>query len=92
MSSESVAKSVAGSLFHTCADDPDKVNLAVEVLRILIDNFGVATMFGRSNIEYFTCTTCTGIDVREKYKYEFVYQPGDSIPSCESLLLDLVFF
>ena len=31
MSSEAVAKSVAGSLFHTCADDPQKVERAVQV-------------------------------------------------------------
>ena len=30
MSSEAVAKSVAGSLFHTCADDPQKIEKAVQ--------------------------------------------------------------
>ena len=34
MSSEAVAKSVAGSLFHTCSDDPKKVEKAVDVLKV----------------------------------------------------------
>lgn len=52
-SSESVAKSIAGSLFHTCSDDPEKVASAVGVLEILINNFGMDDMFGRENIKYF---------------------------------------
>ena len=31
MSSEAMAKSVAGSLFHTCNDNPAKVEMAVQV-------------------------------------------------------------
>ena len=71
MSSEAVAKSVAGSLFHTCATDLQKVNRAVQVLQILIDDFGVSNMFGSKNIQYFADMTRTGIRVREKYKYEY---------------------
>lgn len=79
MSSESVAKSVAGSLFHTCAEDPVKVDHAVHILQILIDDFGVGKMFGRKNIQYFTETTRTGINVREKYQYEL------SVPAEKSM-------
>lgn len=53
-SSESVAKSIAGSLFHTCSDDPGKVESAVRILEILINNFGgTDDMFGRENVEFF---------------------------------------
>lgn len=53
-SSESVAKSIAGSLFHTCSDDPGKVDSAVRILEILINNFGgTDDMFGRENVEFF---------------------------------------
>ena len=72
MSSEAVAKSVAGSLFHTCSDDPQKVQKAVEVLQILIDDFGVSNMFGRRNIQYFAEMTRTGVrmrDNRQDYRY-----------------------
>lgn len=84
MSSESVAKSVAGSLFHTCADDPQKVETAVHVLQILIDDFGVANMFGRRNIQYFADTTRTGINVKEKYKYELSFAAADESTPCTS--------
>ncbi len=83
MTSEAVAKSVAPSIFHTCARDPKKIEQAAQVLQILIDDFGVANMFGRKNIQYFADVTNTGISVREKYRYEFQYPPpGESI-SCE---------
>ncbi len=82
MSSEAVAKSVAGSLFHTCSDDPKKVEKAVEVLQILIDDFGVSNMFGRRNIQYFAEMTRTGIRVKEKYKFEYKYPTEGSVP-CE---------
>ena len=80
MSAEAVAKSVAGSLFHTCADDPTKVEKAVHVLQIMIDDFGVANMFGRKNIQYFADKTRTGIRVTEKFRYEFSYPPDSVVP------------
>ena|SRR6218665_240452 len=83
MSSESVAKSVAGSLFHTCAEDPVKVDHAVHILQILIDDFGVGKMFGRKNIQYFTETTHTGINVREKYQYELSVPAEKSMTECK---------
>ena len=80
MSSEAVALSVSGSLFHTCADDPHKVELAVQVMQILIDDFGVANMFGRKNLQYFADMTRTGIRVKEKFKYEYRYPRQGSVP------------
>ena len=77
MSSEAVAKSVAGSLFHTCSDDPKRVQRAVEVLQILIDDFGVSNMFGRRNIQYFAEMTRTG---KEKYRFEYRYPRDGSVP------------
>ena len=44
---------------------------------MLIDDFGVADMFGRKNIQYFADVTQTGIRVREKYRYEYHYPPED---------------
>ena len=82
MSSEAVAKSVAGSLFHTCSDDPQKIERAVQVLIILIDDFGVANMFGRKNLQYFANVTRTGIRVKEKFRYDYQYPTGGSVP-CE---------
>jgi hypothetical protein len=70
MTSEAMAKSVAGSVFHTCAAQPTKVNDAVRLIRIIIDNFGAAGVLGRPNVQYFTERTCTAIRVREKYKYQ----------------------
>ena len=94
MSSEAVAKSVAGSLFHTCSDDPKKVQKAVEVLQILIDDFGVSNMFGRRNIQYFAEMTRTGIRVNERYRFEYKYPTEGSVP-CKFIafcLAYLVFF
>ena len=45
---------------------------------MLIDDFGVADMFGRKNIQYFADVTQTGIRVKEKYRYEYHYPPEDS--------------
>lgn len=70
MTSEAMAKSVAGSIFHTCAAEPAMVNDAVRLIRIIIDNFGAAGVLGRPNVQYFTERTCTAIRVREKFKYQ----------------------
>jgi hypothetical protein len=70
MTSEAMAKSVAGSIFHTCAAEPTMVNDAVRLIRIIIDNFGAAGVLGRPNVQYFTERTCTAIRVREKFKYQ----------------------
>ena len=91
MSAEAVAKSIAGSMFHTCSDDVQKVEEAVQILRILIDDFGVANMFGRKNIQYFADVTRTGIRVKEKYRYEYRYPQDDNVP-CKFASSFLFFF
>ncbi|XP_052823671.1 uncharacterized protein LOC106870372 isoform X1 [Octopus bimaculoides] len=85
MTVETLARSVAGSMFLTCADDPDKVELAIRIMQLLIDNFGVANMFGHENITYFTQTTLTGINVREKFRYEYNYPPEEILPRADAL-------
>ncbi|CAG5135828.1 unnamed protein product [Candidula unifasciata] len=72
MSVEALSRSVAGSMFHTCAEDPAKVEKASRIMQFLIDNFGVADMFGFENIRFFTEATHTGIHIQELYQYTFV--------------------
>ena len=88
MSSEAVAKSVAGSLFHTCRSDPKLVLKATHVLQILIDDFGVSAMFGAENIRYFAETTQTHISVREKYSVGCNYPQNTDRESCTYLLIN----
>jgi len=45
------------------------VSNAVQLIRVIIDNFGQPAMLGHTNIQYFTERTSTAIKVREKYKY-----------------------
>ena len=78
MSTEALSRSVAGSMFHTCAMDPAKVEKASRIMQLLIDNFGVARVFGQHNIEYFAEVTHIEIHVRETFKYQYSY-PGEEI-------------
>ncbi|XP_064618155.1 uncharacterized protein LOC135482216 [Liolophura sinensis] len=80
MSAEALSRSVAGSMFHTCAEDPEKVTKASQIMQILIDNFGVASMFGEQNINYFAETTRTGLHVRERFRYQYNYPPEEILP------------
>jgi hypothetical protein len=76
MSLEAIAKSVTGSIFHTCNDDPAKVEHASKCMEVLIGNFSSASLFSADVIEYFTQQTKTNISRTEKYCYEFVYPAG----------------
>lgn len=80
MTTEALSRSVAGSVFHSCAADPGKVERASRIMQLLIENFGVASMFGQRNIEYFADTTRTGIHIREKFRYEFQYLSEEILP------------
>ncbi|XP_069125710.1 uncharacterized protein [Argopecten irradians] len=80
MTTEALSRSVAGSVFHSCAADPGKVEKASRIMQLLIENFGVASMFGQENIEYFADTTRTGIHIREKFRYEFQYLSEEILP------------
>ncbi|CAL1537447.1 unnamed protein product [Lymnaea stagnalis] len=71
MSVEALSRSVAGSMFHTCAEDPAKVEKASRIMQFLIDNFGVERMFGQENIRFFAETTHTGIHIRELFRYSY---------------------
>lgn len=86
MSAEALSRSVAGSMFHTCAEDPEKVTKASQIMQILIDNFGVASMFGEQNINYFAETTRTGLHVRERFRYQYNYPPEEILPRKYTLL------
>ncbi|GFO42197.1 rho GTPase-activating protein 20 [Plakobranchus ocellatus] len=80
MSVEALSRSVAGSMFHTCAEDPAKVEKASRIMHFLIDNFGVERMFGQENIRFFAETTHTGIHIRELYRYSYC-RDSQLIPS-----------
>ncbi|XP_053396815.1 uncharacterized protein LOC123551316 isoform X1 [Mercenaria mercenaria] len=80
MSTEALSRSVAGSMFHTCAMDPAKVEKASRIMQLLIDNFGVARVFGQHNIEYFAEVTHIEIHVRETFKYQYSYPAEDILP------------
>nr|XP_022292705.1 uncharacterized protein LOC111103605 isoform X2 [Crassostrea virginica]XP_022292813.1 uncharacterized protein LOC111103676 isoform X2 [Crassostrea virginica] len=80
MTTEALARSVAGSMFHSCATDPAMVEHASQVMQILIENFGVASMFGQENIEFFAETTRTSIHIKEKFRYHFQYPPEEILP------------
>ncbi|XP_074660594.1 uncharacterized protein LOC141913052 [Tubulanus polymorphus] len=77
---EAVAKSVAGSIFHSCTEDPSKVNRAAKLMEIMIENFGVTNMFGPKNVQYFATSTNTAIRSLEKFCYEYTYPPSDVVP------------
>lgn len=70
MSTEALAKSVAGSLFHTCAHSKEDVERASTLIRLLINDFGVPSLFGSRNISYFCHITNTYIHVKERFRYE----------------------
>lgn len=73
MSVEAVAKSVAGSMFHSCTDDPRKVERASKVMELLISGFASEDLFSADLIEYFTSTTGTTINRSQLYAYEVSY-------------------
>ncbi|KAK3097207.1 hypothetical protein FSP39_007494 [Pinctada imbricata] len=83
MTIEALSRSVAGSMFHSCAMSPEKVERASKIMHFLIENFGVASMFGQENIEFFAETTHTSIHIKEKFRYEFQYPPD--LPRLEAM-------
>ncbi|XP_046583406.1 uncharacterized protein LOC124290662 isoform X3 [Haliotis rubra] len=89
MTVEALARSCAGSMFHTCAEDPGKVEQASRIMQLLIDNFGCPAMFGRDNIEYFTEITSTGILVREKFCYQYQYPSDEILPHVSDDIIEM---
>lgn len=61
-------------LFHL------QVEKASRIMQLLIDNFGVARVFGQHNIEYFAEATHIEIHVRETFKYQYSYPADDILP------------
>ncbi|KAJ8307808.1 hypothetical protein KUTeg_007221 [Tegillarca granosa] len=91
MTLETLSRSCAGSIFHSCATDPAKVEKASRMMQLLIENFGVTSMFGQDNIQYFSDITHTGIHIRETFKYQFQYPPEDILARKEAIKVFLVF-
>ncbi|XP_046374336.1 uncharacterized protein LOC124147669 isoform X2 [Haliotis rufescens] len=89
MTVEALARSCAGSMFHTCAEDPGKVEQASRIMQLLIDNFGCPAMFGRENIDYFTEITSTGILVREKFRYQYQYPSDEILPHVSDDIIEM---
>ena len=88
MSSEAVAKSVGGSMFHTCQNDVSRITASTKVLQLMIENFGAARLFGKENIHFFTSQTNTGMAVKEKMRFELQYNPNDpNLRECGSVSL-----
>lgn len=52
MTIEVLVRSVAGSMFYFCVTDFAMVEYVSQVMQILIENFGVVSMFGQENIEF----------------------------------------
>lgn len=57
-----------------------QVERASRIMQLLIDNFGVARVFGQHNIEYFAEVTHIEIHVRETFKYQYSYPSEDVLP------------
>lgn len=73
MTIEVLVRSVAGSMFYFCVTDFVMVEYVSQVMQILIENFGVVSMFGQENIEFFVETIRTSIYIKEKFRYYFQY-------------------
>lgn len=73
MTIEVLVRSVAGSMFYFCVIDFAMVEYVSQVMQILIENFGVVSMFGQENIEFFVETIRTSIYIKEKFRYYFQY-------------------
>lgn len=66
MSSDAVAKNVATSVFHGVGGDVERLQSAVQVLQILIDDFSVVGMLGAKNIQYFADVSRTRTSAEER--------------------------
>lgn len=80
MSSDAVAKNVATSVFHGVGGDVERLQSAVQVLQILIDDFSVVGMLGAKNIQYFADVSRTRTSAEERRSGN----PSASSTLCES--------
>ncbi|XP_053208897.1 uncharacterized protein LOC128392836 isoform X2 [Panonychus citri] len=95
MTSEALGVSVAPSFLHSCSSDGCKIakmedvrryKIATNVMKFLIDNFGVSNLFGRENYEYYARISGRVLKVEENWIFAFKYPPDSfvtPISSCE---------
>ncbi|XP_066941970.1 protein FAM13A isoform X15 [Macrobrachium rosenbergii] len=91
MTSEALGVSVAPSFFQSCVADRKtarmedvirfkaEVDVASQIMKFLIDNFGVSNLFGRSNYEYYARITGRILKVEEDWIFAFRYPPDSLV-------------
>nr|XP_027218454.1 uncharacterized protein LOC113810935 isoform X8 [Penaeus vannamei] len=92
MTSEALGVSVAPSFFQSCVADGKtarmedvmrfkaEVDVATQIMKFLIDNFGVSNLFGRANYEYYARITGRILKVEEDWIFAFRYPPDSLVP------------
>ncbi|XP_037086794.1 uncharacterized protein LOC119107455 [Pollicipes pollicipes] len=91
MTSEALGVSAAPSFFQSCVTGRDarhedvlrfkeEVNVAMRVMKFLIDNFGVSDLFGRANYEYYARITGRVLRVERDWIFSFRYPPDCGVP------------
>lgn len=87
MTSEALGVSVAPSFFQSCVadrktarmEDVIRFKVASQIMKFLIDNFGVSNLFGRSNYEYYARITGRILKVEEDWIFAFRYPPDSLV-------------
>ncbi|XP_076052991.1 uncharacterized protein LOC143032326 isoform X5 [Oratosquilla oratoria] len=91
MTSEALGVSVAPSFFQSCVADGKtarmedvmrfkaEVDVATQIMKFLIDNFGVSNLFGRANYEYYARITGRILKVEEDWIFAFRYPPDSLV-------------
>ncbi|XP_037070703.1 uncharacterized protein LOC119091895 isoform X4 [Pollicipes pollicipes] len=97
MTSEALGVSVAPSFFQSCVSDgrearredvqrfKEEVDVAMRIMKFLIDNFGVSNLFGRDNYEYYARITGRILKVEEDWIFSFRYPPDNIISRVRTL-------
>ncbi|CAL4069885.1 unnamed protein product [Meganyctiphanes norvegica] len=87
MTSEALGVSVAPSFFQSCVadgktarmEDVMRFKVATQIMKFLIDNFGVSNLFGRANYEYYARITGRILKVEEDWIFAFRYPPDSMV-------------
>ncbi|XP_076052992.1 uncharacterized protein LOC143032326 isoform X6 [Oratosquilla oratoria] len=87
MTSEALGVSVAPSFFQSCVadgktarmEDVMRFKVATQIMKFLIDNFGVSNLFGRANYEYYARITGRILKVEEDWIFAFRYPPDSLV-------------
>ncbi|XP_069999331.1 unconventional myosin-IXb isoform X11 [Penaeus vannamei] len=93
MTSEALGVSVAPSFFQSCVadgktarmEDVMRFKVATQIMKFLIDNFGVSNLFGRANYEYYARITGRILKVEEDWIFAFRYPPDSLVPRQRSI-------